>query len=177
VLSNQQQGVLRGMVAGMVLTLLALASAVVAHPAALTPAPGFAAALAQALAWDALIVFCLMANIGLLARHRFFTPEDIDGGGLGKGTSQAQVMQAVLQNTLEQSVLAMAVHAIWSAVMPPSWQAAVPAAAVLFAAGRLFFWRGYAQGAPSRALGFALTFYPSVAMLLAVAARLLLGNQ
>ncbi len=38
-------------------------------------------------------------------------------------------------------------------------------AAVLFAVGRVLFWRGYARGAPGRAMGFGLTFYPSVALL------------
>jgi uncharacterized membrane protein YecN with MAPEG domain len=116
-----------------------------------------------------------MVNIGLLARHRFFTPDDIDGGGLTKGTQQAQVLQSTLQNTLEQAVLAVSVHAMWAAVMPETWQAAVAAAAILFVVGRVFFWRGYAQGAPARALGFALTFYPSVAMVLLIFGKLILA--
>jgi uncharacterized membrane protein YecN with MAPEG domain len=129
----------------------------------------------HALRWDVLIVLCLTANIGLLARHRFFTPEDIDGGGLTKGTAQAQVLQATLQNTLEQTVLALSVHAVWAAEMPASWQAVIPAAAILFFIGRVLFWRGYARGAPGRALGFALTFYPTVAMLLLIVGRLVVA--
>jgi hypothetical protein len=35
--------------------------------------------------------------------------------------------------------------------------------------------RGYRAGAPSRALGFALTFYPSVLMLVLVVAAVLKG--
>ena len=54
---------------------------------------------------------CLAINIGLLARHRFFTPDDIDGGGLTPGTATAHILQSMLQNTLEQSVLALGVHA------------------------------------------------------------------
>ena len=50
--------------------------------------------------------------------------------------------------------------------MPPAQLAVIPAAAVLFALGRLLFWRGYAGGAPSRALGFGLTFYPTALMLI-----------
>ena len=114
-----------------------------------------------------------MVNIGLLARHRFFTPEDIDGGGLTKGTPQAQVLQSTLQNTLEQTVLGLSTHIVWAVTMPPSWQTAVAAAAILFFVGRVLFWRGYVHGASARALGFALTFYPSVGMLILVAGRLL----
>jgi len=45
-------------------------------------------------------------------------------------------------------------------------------AAILFVFGRILFWRGYARGAPARALGFALTFYPTLAMLLTIGGRL-----
>ena len=116
--------------------------------------------LVQALKWDVLLVACLTANIGMLARHRFFTPADIDGGGLTQGTSEAQLLQSILQNTLEQAVLALSVHLTWAAAMPQGWQAVVPAAAILFVFGRLLFWKGYARGAPQRALGFALHVLP-----------------
>jgi len=170
-LTEKQQGVLGGMVTGLVATVLTLALAVIVQPAALTPPQGYPETLAHALEWDVLLVICLAANIGLLARHRFFTPEDIDGGGLTAGTPRAQVLQSTLQNTLEQTVLGLAVHIIWAVAMPQSWQAAVPTAAILFFVGRILFWRGYARGAPARALGFALTFYPSVAMLLLILGR------
>ena len=172
-LTAKQQGVLRGMIAGLVATLVALGLAIIAPPAALIPQQGYPATLVHALKWDVLLVVCLAVNIGLLARHRFFTPDDIDGGGLTRGTSQAQVLQSTLQNTLEQAVLGLAVHIIWAALMPQAWQAAVPVAAMLFFGGRVLFWRGYARGAPARALGFALTFYPSVAMLLIILGRLI----
>ncbi len=172
-LTEKQQGVLRGVVAGVVATLLALALAIVAHPGSLTPEQGYPAAFAHALKWDVLLIVCLTVNVGLVARHRFFTPEDIDGGGLTKGTSQVQVLQSILQNTLEQTVLGVSIHIIWAAAMPQSWQAAVPAAAILFFVGRVLFWRGYAHGASARALGFALTFYPSVTMLVLVVGRLI----
>ncbi len=174
-LTDKQRGVLRGMAAGLGLSALALAAAIAAPPAAWLPAPGAAEALAQALRWDVLVAACLAVNVGVLARHRFFTPEDIDGGGVSRNTPRAGVLQATLQNTLEQAVLALGTHAAWAATMPAAWQAAVPAAALLFVAGRLLFWRGYARGAPARALGFALTFYPSVVMLLLLAASGLRG--
>ena len=59
--------------------------------------------------------------------------------------------------------------------MPLAWQAAVPAAVILFVVGRALFWRGYASGAPGRALGFALTFYPQVVMLVVIAGYVLVG--
>jgi hypothetical protein len=165
-LTDKQRGVLRGMMTGLLITLLAIAFAVVAPPGDLLPARDPGALLVQALKWDVLLVACLTANIAMLARHRFFTPADIDGGGLSPGTSEALLLQSILQNTLEQTVLAFSVHLTWAAAMPQTWQAAVPVAAILFVFGRILFWKGYARGAPQRALGFALTFYPSVLMLL-----------
>jgi hypothetical protein len=140
-LTRKQRGVLGGMLPGLAATLLILVLTVVAAPRALLPdGRDTASAIAHALRWDALLVVWLVANIAALARHRFFTPGDIDGGGLANGTSTARVLQSVLQNTLEQVVLALSVHIIWAATMPWRWQAAIPAAAMFFFLGRALFW-------------------------------------
>jgi len=101
----------------------------------------------------------------MLARHRFFTPEDIDGGGLTGGSERAEMLQATLQNTLEKSVFAVLVHLVWMVTTPVAWAFTVPIAVILFVVGRILFMRGYGGGAPSRAVGFTLTFYPSFLML------------
>ena len=164
------------MMLGLSSTLLALALAIVAAPRAFLPEDeNVASAIAHALRWDVLLVLWLAANIAMLARHRFFTPADIDGGGLSDGTPAAKVLQSVLQNTLEQVVLALSAHLVWAATMPWRWQAAIPAAAMLFFLGRALFWRGYSRGAPARALGFALTFYPTVAMVVVAVGYLAWG--
>lgn len=158
---------------GLIVALLALALAIVFAPVAILPGEdGAASAISHALHWDALVVVWLAASIAALARHRFFNPADIDGSGLTDGTPKAKVLQSVLQNTLEQVVLAVVTHLLWAAAMPWRWQAAVPAAAMLFFLGRALFWRGYGHGAPARALGFALTFYPTIAMLIMVVLNL-----
>jgi hypothetical protein len=172
-LTASQKGVRRGAMAGIAITAGSLALAIAAAPGRLLPHDGPSPAFA--LAWDTPILVCLVINIAMIANHRFFTPEDIDGGGLSVGTARVRLLQSMLQNTLEQTVLATGVHLIWASVMPTGWQAAIPVAALLFAIGRVLFWRGYARGAPSRALGFGLTFYPSVAMLALIVGRLALG--
>ena len=172
-MTDKQKGVLRGVVAGLAITLAALGLAIAGALPPLMPGPR--PPLAHALAWDTLVLACLAVNIGLLARHRFFTPDDIDGGGLTVGTAKAHLLQSMLQNTLEQSVLAFGMHVIWAVVMPQGWQAAVPAAAMLFVIGRVLFWLGYASGAPGRALGFALTFYPQVVMLVVIMGFVVVG--
>ena len=56
--------------------------------------------------------------------------------------------------------------------MPHGWLASIPAAAILFLIGRILFSRGYERGAAARAIGFGLTFYPSVLMIAAAAINL-----
>ncbi len=167
-LTDKQRGVLKGMTIGAATSLVVIIAAILLGPALLSPEASAGERLAFALKADAFLALWLGVSIGLLARHRFFTPADIDGGGLSQGSETAKVLQATLQNTLEQTVLAVLVHLAWATLMPVSWMAAIPAAAILFLSGRVLFIRGYRGGAPSRAVGFALTFYPSVLMLVIV---------
>ena len=166
----KQRGVLKGIIVGAAITVIVIVGAILAGPMMLSPEAPAGERIAFALGADAFIALWLGISIGLLARHRFFTPEDIDGGGLTQGTETASILQATLQNTLEQTVLAVLVHLAWAALMPASWMSAIPAAVVLFLCGRVLFVGGYRGGAPSRAVGFALTFYPSVLMLVFVVA-------
>jgi len=167
-LTVKQRGVLKGISIGAAITVAVIVGAILAAPMVLSPEATIAERLSFALWADVVIALWLGISIALLARHRFFTPEDIDGGGLTRGSETASVLQATLQNTLEQTVLAVLVHLMWATLMPVSWVSAIPAAVVLFLCGRLLFLLGYRGGAPSRALGFALTYYPSVLMLVIV---------
>lgn len=167
-LDEKQGGVLKGMLAGAATSLVVIFGTILVAPMMLPPEATPGDRLAFALWADTFIALWLAVSIALLARHRFFTPEDIDGGGLSQGSETAKVLQATLQNTLEQSVLAVLVHLAWATLMPVSWIAAIPSAVVLFLLGRVLFLSGYRGGAPSRAVGFALTFYPTLLMLVLV---------
>lgn len=159
-----------GIIVGAALTLVVMVGAILAGPMVLAPQAAVADRFAFAVKADFFIALWLGISIALLARHRFFSPEDIDGGGLTEGTETANVLQATLQNTLEQTVLAVLVHFAWAILLPASWLLGVPAAVVLFLCGRVLFLRGYRGGAPARAVGFALTYYPSMLMLGVIAA-------
>ncbi len=173
-LSDKQRGVMKGMASGAAIVVTGLVLGIVYSPMSLIPDATMGGRLAFVLKADILIAVWLAMSIGRLARYRFFTPEDIDGGGLTVGSQQARVLQSILQNTLEQSVLAVFVHLIWVVVMPISWAPAVLAAAIMFFTGRALFAFGYEKGAPSRALGFVLTFYPSVLMLAIIVIKVIL---
>lgn len=161
VFTRTQAGVAAGIAAGFALTLAAF----------LWPElPAVAGDPASRLSlWFACAVFVsvwLLVSVGRLAGHRFLTPADIDGGGLSDGTPKARLLQALIQNTLEQVVLAVAAYGAWLWLGPPDRHGLVMVCALYFAVGRLLFFAGYSRGAAFRALGFTLTFYPTVGLYL-----------
>lgn len=164
-LTEKQKGVARGAGLAGAITLVSILGVLAWQPDFLTPRDTMTARLSFALKADLAILVLFVISIGRLAKHRFHEPADIDGGGMTVGTQRARSLQAMLQNTLEQTVLAIALHLLWAVIAPLSWLAAIPVAVVLFVAGRIMFFRGYESGAPSRALGFGLTFYPNVLLL------------
>ncbi|GGY87516.1 MAPEG family protein [Pseudoduganella plicata] len=159
-----QRGVLRAMAAGFVMSVVALVLSALVRPS--NALPGMPYSHLQVLALASLApTVTLAACIARLAAHRFHTPEDLDGSGLTAGTATAKLLQAQLQNTLEQLVLALPVYAACVALGPAYCRNPVLAASVLFFCGRLLFFAGYRRGAAGRAFGFALTFYPTVVLL------------
>ena len=112
------------------------------------------------------IAIVLAISIGRLAKHRFFTPNDIDGSGMTQASNQARILQSIIQNTLEQSLLAFVTYLIWCLLMPGNCLSVVPMASIAFTIGRILFILGYEYGAPARALGFTLSFYVTNGMLL-----------
>jgi hypothetical protein len=173
-LTDKQKGVIRGVVPGAVFTVVGLCGVSLLIPLSALPVDEAGARLAWALQWALLPVLTLMIAIMRVANHRFSSPDDIDGSGLTAGTDRVLVLRAILQNTLEQAVLAVATYLIWATVMPHSWLRVIPIAALLFVTGRILFARGYERGASGRAIGFGLTAYPTFGMLVAAAVALLL---
>lgn len=159
--TRTQAGVALGMGGGLALTIAAFL-----WPTLPSVEDDVAARLSLWLACAALASLWLLVAVGRLAGHRFFTPEDIEGGGLTAGTDRAKLLQSLIQNTLEQALLAVVAYGAWLWLAPPGRQGLVVICAVYFAIGRLFFFAGYARGAPWRALGFTLTFYPTVGLYL-----------
>jgi hypothetical protein len=168
-LTDKQKGVVRGVIPAALITVVGLCGVSLLLPLNALPLDEPGARLAWALQWSLLPVLTLVIAIARVANYRFYTPEAIDGSGLTEVTAQSRVLQAILQNTLEQSLLAVTAYSIWSVVMPHHWLRSIAVAALLFVTGRLLFARGYACGAPGRAMGFGLTAYPSFGMLATLA--------
>ena len=153
-LNEKQKGVVRGVIPAAVSTVVGMGGVSLLIPMSALPADAAGDRVAWAMQWALLPTLTLMVSIMRVANYRFASPDDIDGSGLTAGTDRVLVLRAILQNTLEQAVLAVAAYLIWAVVMPYGWLRAIPVAALLFMTGRVFFARGYDGGAAARAMGF-----------------------
>jgi hypothetical protein len=151
--------------AALLISLAMMAAALVWGPARPIEARLTTAVIAATLAAGWLAV-----GIAHVARLRFFSPAAIDGDNAADDAVARG--RAILQNTLEQAVLAAAIYVGLAVVFDRS-MLVIAAMTGLFSAGRALFWAGYADGAAGRAFGFGLTFYPGVAGLLLILGTLL----
>ena len=170
-LSVKQTSVIKGMSIGALAAAVNMSGVWLGYPFHFIDASSLEQRLSIAATGSALVAIFLMVSIGRLAQHRFFNAEDIDAAVLAQSSDRARILQSLLQNTLEQTVLAIVTYFIWSLIMPEVALGAIVGAAILFATGRMLFFYGYETGAASRALGFSLTFYPTVLMLITAAIR------
>lgn len=111
---------------------------------------------------SALIALALLFTIGHIGNKRYFHEDIIQGQAYDKPGNRLQIDKAVLQNTLEQTILAITVYGGLEAITPDLALLLLPGLVFLFLLGRLFFTICYAKGAHGRAFGFGLTFYPTV---------------
>lgn len=164
-LRKAQSGVARGIGIGLGLTIAAVVIGYSRSAAATLESRAGTLGIAVLV-----LGLWLAAAIGDVARRRFRSDAAIDGGN--RVDPGVDVANEILHNTAEQALLAGIAYVALTLV---SDHARVPVAlfAACFSAGRLMFWTGYRDGAEARALGFALTFYPSVAALLMTAAALI----
>lgn len=156
-MTHEQREVFWGMALAVALTLIALLGA---YYFSVT---GLDRMRLSGPAASAFIALALVSCIAGIARKRFFQTDSIGGAAYDMPGSDLRVAKAVLQNTLEQVVLAIAAYNGLAAVAPRLGPMLLPALVVLFLLGRVLFARGYRKGAGHRAVGFGLTFYPTVA--------------
>jgi hypothetical protein len=132
-------------------------------PAVTLPLDDTAERLAFAAKWLLVPGFALLAGIGLAGGRRFFTPDAIDGSRTPQSPS-LEINLRYNQNTLEQTSLVLIAWPLLALWLPADRLALLPLLAVLFGIGRAAFWIGYLIAPWARAFGFALTFYPTVAV-------------
>jgi hypothetical protein len=171
----EQRRIVLGASSALLVTLIVLASGYLILPMPLHGTAGLADRLAFALRVDVVPLLWLLAAIVNVGNRRFLSRDDIQGAGFYPPSERLAVPVAILQNTLEQSVLAIGAHLILATLLMAEELIILPLLALLFCIGRAIFWAGYRGGAGRRAFGFALTFFPTVAAY--ALALLLLGHR
>lgn len=170
-MTKEQKKVFYGMVIGLTLSILIIFIGSTCDIFHLENTSNKLSIALKALLIPALF---LIISVARLAKHRFFSSEDINGSGLTNGSQKAKVLQALIQNTLEQLCIVFIAYTSWAVTMPTTSLSTIVFAAITFGIGRVLFFLNYHKGAGARALGFTLTFYPSVIIILVVSIYILI---
>lgn len=88
---------------------------------------------------------------------RFNVPADRKGAAFGKPTPELAIRIAILQNTLEQTVLVIGALLILAGVLRGPELVLIPLSVALYLFGRVAFDLNYPRGAVARSFGMALT--------------------
>ena len=115
----------------------------------------------------------VLLAVRLVSSGRYRSEADIGGAATGPPSPALAMKVAFLQNTLEQAFLGVGAHLLLASVAGGRWLGLLVASALLFAIGRLSFYRRYPDGAGARAFGMATTALASLACYLAAAIFLL----
>ncbi len=166
-INAKQKGVLLGMVTGFGVSLLAGFVPLILPPLTLTKTT--TQYLIQLWMLVSLVLgFWLLLSIVAMAIHRFFHAADIDAATSDVISRKARILQSIIQNTLEQVVLAIIVYGAWIFLAPQNWKLLPVIYVILFSCGRLLFVTRYNAGAAARSFGFAITFYPTIILICAL---------
>jgi hypothetical protein len=133
------------------------------------------ARLAFAIQTSLVHFFVLLAAVRLVSSGRYRSAADIGGSAKGPPSPELAVKAAFLQSTLEQAFLAFGAHLALASVAAGRWLALLVASSILFAIGRLSFYRRYPAGAGARAFGMATTALASLTCYVAAFALLISG--
>ena len=118
------------------------------------------------------VLFCILR----VALFRTTSEQDIDGSGLTQPSAEMRILSALLQNTFEQTFIAISTYGCWAILMPADWQGAIPLSTCFFLLGRILFYVGYKNGSRGRAIGFALTMIPTLNMFMVLIGKLVYGH-
>ena len=178
-LDPEQKGILSRSGAAILVSAVALGAAYVWIPAGLFGLNDDMNAgdrIAFALKVDLPVFLWLAGCLRAVSGGRYRTPADRKGAAYGKPTPALAIMIAVLQNSLEQTVLALGAHLILATVLRGQELVLIPVMVLLYMVGRFAFAINYSKGAVARAFGMALTGAPIVIGYLLAAALLVAGR-
>jgi uncharacterized membrane protein YecN with MAPEG domain len=118
---------------------------------------GTAERLAFALRADGWLLVWLAICVRAVSTGRFQSPSDIAGSASGPPSAALAVRAAVLQNSLEQTVLAVGAHLVLATMLRGPELRLIPLLVALYLIGRVSFAWGYSRRPVARAFGMAVT--------------------
>ena len=111
-------------------------------------------------------LYSMPLSLGVLAivlkRYR---SEDLIRGDLSSN-SGIEVERAYLQNTVEQTLIALPIVASFGTMASGNMLKIIPLHIFVFLVGRLLFWFGYRKSYAARIPGFVVTNYANIALAL-----------
>lgn len=111
---------------------------------------------------DLFMLLWVVAAVGLVSHARRQSADDIGAAASGVPSQSVRMKVAFLQNTLEQAFMAIGSHLVFSTLFSGPALSLVIVAVVLFAIGRVTFYRAYPRGAAARAFGMVTTVIPTM---------------
>lgn len=161
-LARAERTIRRNSLLALVAVPLAAALGVVLLPRIFEFPTDLAQRLAFAMLANAFVLVWVAAGVLMVSTMRMASPQDIGGAAAGPPSDRLAIRVAFLQNTLEQAVLAAGLYLALATLVSGRWLSLIVVGVVFFGAGRILFLRGYAKGAPGRALGMSLTMMPTL---------------
>jgi uncharacterized membrane protein YecN with MAPEG domain len=177
--SPEQRGIVVASVIAILLTAASLVSAYYYLP------PGWVGAedavplaerLGYALKWNLLMLLWLAGCVRAVSSGRFRSEADIRGSAYAPPSPAIAVQAAVLQNSLEQTVLAFGANLILASLLQGRELVVIPVLVALFLIGRVAFAWAYPKGAAARAFGMSLTGAALIAGLLGAIVLVMIGR-
>lgn len=132
--------------------------------------------IAFALKADLPIFLWLAGCVRSVSKARFYSPDDIRGSAYAPPGPALAVRVAVLQNSLEQTVLAVGAHLILATVLRGPELRIIPVLVGLYLVGRVTFAIGYARRPTGRAFGMAVTGLSTLVGYLLAAGLIVVGR-
>ena len=163
---REQKGILRWSALAVLATGAVLGAGFVWFPAGLfglNEAMTAGDRIAFALKADLPVLIWLAGCLRAVSSGRFRVPADRKGAAFGKATPALAVRIAILQNSLEQTVLMVGASLILASVLRGSELILIPLSVLLYLVGRAAFAITYSKGAVARSFGMALTAGPIIA--------------
>lgn len=175
----EQRGILRGSALALMFAVAVISAGYAWLPArwfGLNDAMTMGDQIAFALKTDLPLFIWLAWSVRAVSSRRFRSPIDRKGAAFGPSSEEIAIPRALLQNSLEQTVLAVGAHLVLATVLRGAELVVIPLLVALYLLGRVSFSLRYSRGAAQRSFGMALTASPSVASYVVAAGLILVGR-